>query len=61
MTELDSLVARIKGLTPADKLRLAADLLENERPLLAHRIAEGVVLELGMALTRNDLQKRNTK
>lgn len=40
----------IRALSPAAKLRLAADLLEAQRPGLAHTIAEGVVTELGAFL-----------
>jgi len=37
-------------LSPPDRLRLAAALLEAKRPKLAHQIAERVVLELGAAM-----------
>lgn len=42
--------AQINALSPPAKLRLAADLLENQKPEMAHTIAERVVLELGAAL-----------
>ena len=49
-TDLHALKAEIEALTPTDRLRLAADLLERQKPELAHAIAEKVVLELGAAL-----------
>jgi len=47
---LESLKHEIENLSPPNKLRLAADLLENKRPELAHAIAERVVTELSAAL-----------
>jgi len=40
----------IKRLSPPDRLRLAAGLLEEKRAALAYSIADGVVTELGAAL-----------
>lgn len=50
MTELEQLAQKIRDLSPPDKLRLAAGLLEGKRPELAHQIANDVVIELGAAL-----------
>ncbi len=49
----------IDKLSPADRLRLAAGLLEAQRPELAHVIAERVVLELGAALALQKLRKKD--
>jgi hypothetical protein len=57
MSEIEELAAQIQHLSPADKLRLAAGLLEKQRPRLAHQVAERVVLELGAALALDDLRK----
>lgn len=48
--ELEALAARIKGMEPPDRLRLAADLLERRQAKLAHVIAQNVVDELGLVL-----------
>lgn len=53
--ELQQLSDEIKALSPPDKLRLAAGLLEAKRPELAHKIAESVVLELGAVLATRRL------
>ena len=45
--KLDSLADRINGLSPPDRLRLAAELLEKNRPMLAKSIIEKVAIELG--------------
>lgn len=50
------LADEIKALSPPDKLRLAAGLLEQKRPELALRIARGVVEELGAALMLRDAE-----
>lgn len=55
MTELESLVAKINSMPSPERLRLAAALIEAGRGKLAHSIAEGVVLELGAALTLAEL------
>lgn len=48
--QLVALAARVKSLSPSEKLRLAAELLDGNRAQLAHQIAEQVVFELGAAL-----------
>lgn len=52
------LAAQIEALSPSDKLRLAALLLEERKAELAHAVAERVVLELGAALA---LRKREAR
>lgn len=54
-SELRALAAEIEALTPPQRLRLAADLMERGRGDVAHKIAEGVVLELGAALALRDM------
>lgn len=56
-TEVEQLAAKVKALSPPDKLRLAAGLLEQRKAKLAHQIAERVVLELGAALALAELRK----
>lgn len=56
--KLYNLSNEIKALSPPDKLRLAADLLEKQRADLAHTIARGVVEELGAALAIRSLERR---
>lgn len=46
-TNLEKLAAEVEDLTPADKLRLAAGLLEGGSAKLAHTLVERVSLELG--------------
>lgn len=48
--ELDAIQGAILGLSPADQLRLAAELLEAKRPKLAKAIIDRVAVELGAAL-----------
>lgn len=48
--DLNDLAASIRDLSPPDKLRLAAGLLEATRAELAYQIADQVLLELGAAL-----------
>lgn len=50
--------AEIEALSPADRLRLAAELLEMRKARMAHTVAERVVLELGAALALDALDKR---
>jgi hypothetical protein len=58
MTEdLRNLAAEIEALSPADKLRLAADLLERQRPELAKTILDKVAVELGAALVLTKLRR----
>lgn len=48
--EVVALHAQISALSPPQKLRLAADLLDAKRPELAHAIIDRVAVELGAAL-----------
>lgn len=48
--QLVHLVERINALSPPDRLRLAAELLENQRAAEAYKIAGQVVAELGAAM-----------
>lgn len=50
------LALEIEALSPAAKLRLAADLLEQKRPGLAHALANRVATELGAVLALRDLE-----
>ena len=47
---LRDLAAEIEALSPPDKLRFAADLLEHRKPDLAKTIIDKVGVELGAAL-----------
>lgn len=58
-TDLEKLAAEVEALSPADRLRLAAGLLEGGRAKLAHTIAERVVLELGAALALKAMDRRS--
>ena len=49
-TDLNALAAEIRSMTPADQLRLAAQLLDAHRPKLAYSVADRVVKTLGAAL-----------
>lgn len=46
-TDVEKIAAEIKALAPPDKLRLAADLMEQRRGDTAYLIAKSVVEELG--------------
>ena len=48
--DLEALAAKIQAMPPPDKLRLAANLLEQRNAKLAHTIAKSVVDELGLVL-----------
>ena len=48
--DIHELAAQIEALSPADKLRLAADLLEHQKPKLAKSIVDKVGAELGAAM-----------
>ncbi len=48
--DLEALAAKVNALSPADRLRLAAELLEARRPQLAYDIVDRVKVELGAAL-----------
>lgn len=52
-----ALADEIKALSPPDKLRLAAGLLERKKPELALKIAHDVVAELGAELMLRDYEK----
>jgi hypothetical protein len=58
MTEAQKIAEQIKTLSPPDKLRLAADLMENRRGRTAHLIIESVALELGAAIALLELDAR---
>ena len=60
MTSLSELHAEIVALSPADRLRLAADLLEAKRVDLAATIAGGVVTEIGALLALRRLKGHDT-
>jgi hypothetical protein len=57
VADLNKLKAEIDSLSPPQKLRLAAELLENRQAKLAHTIAERVVLELGAALMLAEMKR----
>jgi len=57
-TQPEVLATAIRNMTPPDKLRLAAELLERKQAKLAHSIAERVVLELGAALAIYEMDRR---
>lgn len=50
--ELELAVGAIEALKPPDKLRLAADLLEERRADVAHAIVRRIADELGLALEK---------
>ena len=58
MTEVEAIAKQIEELSPPDKLRLAADLLERQRPELAKSIIDKVGTELGAALLLAKLRAR---
>ena len=60
MTEVEQLAAEIEGLSPPEKLRLAAVLLEAKRQALAKSILDKVCAELGAALLLGVLPQRHT-
>lgn len=49
-SEVEAIAEKIKALSPPEKLRLAADLLEHQKPEIAYSIIEHVKTELGAAL-----------
>lgn len=55
--EVEAIADEIKELTPVAKLRLAADLLELQKPRLAHAVADQVVCELGAVIALEDLSR----
>jgi hypothetical protein len=60
-TEVEEIFERIKALTPPDKLRLAADLLEHKRPEMALAVLTHVKTELGAALALRDFEALKAK
>ena len=50
MRDMDKLAAQIKALKPSDRLRLAAELLDQGKTQLAYSIADTTVKELGARL-----------
>lgn len=56
--ELTKLAEEIKRLPPPEQLRLAAGLLEKERPEIAYHIIDRVRLELGAALAVSEARAR---
>jgi len=56
-TDLVALAREIQALSPPDRLRLAADLLEAKHGDLAHDIAMRVVEELGAVLALADMRR----
>lgn len=46
MSTSEALLERLRKLSPPDRLRAAAELLEAQRPRLALALAKGVVTEL---------------
>ena len=61
MSTVEELHAQIVALSPPDRLRLAADLLEAGRADLAATVARGVVTELGALLMLRDAKERRVK
>jgi len=57
MSKAQKLADQINALSPPDKLRLCAELLENRKAETAHRILERVTLELGAALALSKTRK----
>jgi len=53
MTDPLELAERIQAMTPPDRLRFAAELLEQGRANLAHAIIRKAADELGLALGSN--------
>ncbi len=49
-SRIASLAAEVMALTPAERLRMAADLLERRRPDVALTIARGVCGEIAVVL-----------
>lgn len=55
--DVANLAGAIHALSPPAKLRLAADLLEQRRAALAHKIASSAVEELGASLALRVLEE----
>jgi len=60
-SELEALAAKIDKLSPPDRLRLAAGLMEARKPELAHAIVDRVVTELGAAIALARLRSAGTQ
>ncbi|HRI98185.1 MAG TPA: hypothetical protein PLZ93_21360 [Nocardioides sp.] len=56
--DLKKLAAEIDAMSPANRLRVAADLLEAQQPKIAYRLIDRVYLELGAAMTLADMDRR---
>lgn len=52
----EELFDKIAALSPPDRLRLAADLLEARKPKLAYSLIERVKVELGAAMALNRIE-----
>jgi hypothetical protein len=59
-TDVRDLADQIKALSPPEKLRLAADLLDAKRGDVAHSIIQSVATELGAALALRMVEPRAT-
>ena len=55
--DMEALVARIDKLTPPEKLRLAAELLDNKRLDIAYTIADQAVKLMGAYLTMRSAKR----
>jgi hypothetical protein len=55
--DFPALADKISRLSPSHKLRLAADLLDNDRAQLAHSIAEQAALQIGAELAAQRTRK----
>lgn len=53
--ELTKIADEIKALSPPNRLRLAADLMDQRKGEIAYTIAKGVVEELGAAIAVRQL------
>lgn len=58
MSELESILRQVTALPPPARLRLAANLMDEQRGDLAHAIAAPVIEELGAALALRALERR---
>lgn len=60
-SDVESLAAEIQALTPPQRLRLCADLLENRRAETAYLILKRTVTDLGAALAIRDFEQRKAR
>jgi hypothetical protein len=58
VSDIHELAEQIKALTPPERLRMAADLMERKRGDIAYVIAKTVVDELGAALALRNIARR---